>query len=384
LSAAANLLLWGPLLLLGSAFAYQAWIALHGFRVKRGARAEGEPIFGIVVPAHNEEGGIEALLASLRALDYPQDRVAVVVVADHCTDATARLVREAGYACLERRSGARGKAPSLADGVAWVLERRPDLAAIAFFDADNTVQADFFRVVAGLVPHEPYLQGNVGIQNWNATVFSRLNYINAMSENRFRELARSQAGLSCHLRGHGMVFRRDILGDLAWQEGGLVEDYDMQLRIAIGGRRVVWVDDARVRSVLPETARAATVQRMRWAGGKSAIMRRGVSMLWRAWMEKRSMVVLDQILLLLIPSHAIQVCLALFLFATSLILAGPGSVLFCASASLLAGYIGYIVAGALLNRVPPAAFLSVPLAPFFILWRTWIHLASLKGPGRWK
>ncbi len=352
--------------------------------MKRAVRTEGEPIFGIVVPAHNEESGIEALLASLRALDYPQDRLAVVVVADHCTDATARRVRDAGYACLERSTGARGKAPSLVEGIAWVLERRPDLAAIAFFDADNTVEADFFRVVAGLVPHEPYLQGNVGIQNWNATVFSRLNYINAMAENRFRELARSQAGLSCHLRGHGMVFRRDILGDLAWQEGGLVEDYDMQLRIAVGGGRVVWVDEARVRSVLPETARAATVQRMRWAGGKSAIMRHGVTMLWRSWIESRSMVVLDQILLLLIPSHAIQVCLALLLFAASLIFAGPGSALFCASASLLAGYLGYIVAGALLNRVPPATFLNVPLAPFFILWRTWIYLASLKGPSRWK
>lgn len=382
--AIAAQLLWVPLLVLGSAFAYQAWVALHGLRVKRAARTEGEPVFGIVIPAHNEEEGIGALLASLRSLDYPQDRLVVLVVADHCTDATAQLVREAGYECLERSTGARGKAPSLADGVALVIERRPDLAAIAFFDADNTVQADFFRVVAGLVPHEPYLQGNVGIQNWNVTVFSRLNYINAMAENRFRELARSQAGLSCHLRGHGMVFRRDILGDLAWQEGGLVEDYDMQLRIAVGGRRVVWVDEARARSVLPETARAATVQRMRWAGGKSAILRRGVSMLWRAWKDKPSMLVFDQILLLLIPSHAIQVCLASVLFVGSYAFGGPGSALFCASASLLAGYVAYIVTGALLNRVPPATFLSVPLAPFFILWRTWIYVASLKGPGRWK
>lgn len=380
----ATLLLWGPLALLGSAFAYQAWIALHGLRVKHAVRTEGEPVFGIVVPAHDEEEGIGALLASLRALDYPRDRLCILVVADHCTDATARLVREAGFECLERSTGARGKAPSLGDGVARLLERRPDLDAIAFFDADNTVQADFFRVVAGLVPHEPYLQGNVGIQNWNVTVFSRLNYINAMAENRFRELARSQAGLCCHLRGHGMVFRRDILGDLAWQEGGLVEDYDMQLRIAVGGRRVVWVDEARARSVLPETARAATVQRMRWAGGKSAIVRRGISMLWSAWRKRPSMVVFDQILLLLIPSHAIQVCLASALFVGSIVVAGPGSALSCASATLLAGYVAYIVAGAMLNRVPLSAFLSVPLAPFFILWRTWIYLASLKGPGRWK
>ena len=379
-----NLLLWILLLLLGSAFAYQAWIALHGLRVRKPNSAGGELTFGVVVPAHNEEGGIAALLTSLRRLDYPHNKLLVLEVADHCTDATARLVREAGYACLERSTGANGKALSLVDGVAWVLERQPAAAAIAFFDADNTVQTDFFRIMTGLVPGEPYLQGNVGVQNWNATVFSRLNYINAMAENRFRELARSQAGLSCHLRGHGMVFRRDVLQDLTWREGGLVEDYDMQLRLVMAGRRVVWVDDAKVWSVLPETARDAAVQRMRWAGGKSAIVRRGVSMLYRRWKEKKTMIVFDQIMLLLIPSHALQVCLALAICAGAALGAGFGSALFCASAFLLTCYIAYLVCGAALNRVRPATFLSVPFAPFFILWRTWIYLASLKGADRWR
>ena len=96
------------------------------------------------------------------------------------------------------------------------------------------------------------------------------------------------------------------------------------------------------------------------------------------------MIVFDQIMLLLIPSHALQVCLALAICAGAALGAGFGSALFCASAFLLTCYIAYLVCGAALNRVRPATFLSVPFAPFFILWRTWIYLASLKGADRWR
>ena len=84
-----------------------------------------------------------------------------------------------------------------------------------------------------------------------------------------------------------MVFRRDVLDGLSWQDGGMVEDLDMQLRLVIGGRRVVWVDQARVHTVLPKTAAEAKVQRKRWAGGKSAIVRRGVAMRYNSWRESR-------------------------------------------------------------------------------------------------
>ena len=384
MSAAMDALLWLLLAMLWSAFLYQELIAAFGLRVRPLPATNNELSFGIVVPAHNEEAVIEKLLVSMRELDYPPEKLLVLIVADHCTDATPSLVREAGYACLERNAGPRGKAPSLVEGIAWIAQHRPGIAAIAFFDADNVVRADFFRVMSGLVPEESHLQAHVGIHNWNATVFSRLNYINAMVENRFRELARSQAGLSCHLRGHGMVFRRDVLDDLAWQDGGLVEDYDMQLRLVIAGRRVVWVDKARVYSVLPETAAEATAQRSRWAGGKSAILRRGVAMLFRRWRKSKSPIVFDQIMLLLLPSHAVQLCLVFAAVFGAVLFAGPGSGMLWASVSLVAAYFAYFLVGAVLNGVRLATFMSLPLAPFFILWRTWIYLRSLKGPTSWR
>src|SRR5271170_6041431 len=52
--------------------------------------------FDIIVPAHDEELGVAATIESLLALDYPKELYRVIVVADNCTDATARVAAAAG------------------------------------------------------------------------------------------------------------------------------------------------------------------------------------------------------------------------------------------------------------------------------------------------
>src|SRR5689334_2165220 len=47
--------------------------------------------FAILIPAHNEERVLGALIDSLSRLAYPCDRYVVCVVADNCTDHTAQL-----------------------------------------------------------------------------------------------------------------------------------------------------------------------------------------------------------------------------------------------------------------------------------------------------
>src|SRR5690606_12426396 len=45
--------------------------------------------FTIVVPAHDEEGGIQKTVSSLLRIAYPKELYRVVVVADNCSDRTA-------------------------------------------------------------------------------------------------------------------------------------------------------------------------------------------------------------------------------------------------------------------------------------------------------
>jgi cellulose synthase/poly-beta-1,6-N-acetylglucosamine synthase-like glycosyltransferase len=52
------------------------------------------PSISISVPAYNEEAQIRELINSLLALDYPRDRVQILVVSDCSDDATDEIVRE--------------------------------------------------------------------------------------------------------------------------------------------------------------------------------------------------------------------------------------------------------------------------------------------------
>jgi cellulose synthase/poly-beta-1,6-N-acetylglucosamine synthase-like glycosyltransferase len=54
------------------------------------------PAMSLIVAAHDEQAVIAAKVANALSLDYPRERLQVIVACDGCTDATAALAREAG------------------------------------------------------------------------------------------------------------------------------------------------------------------------------------------------------------------------------------------------------------------------------------------------
>ena len=63
---------------------------------------EKEHKFMAILPAHNEENVIGNLIESLKKQDYPANLIDIYVIADNCTDNTAKIVREKGACCYER------------------------------------------------------------------------------------------------------------------------------------------------------------------------------------------------------------------------------------------------------------------------------------------
>ncbi|GIV17179.1 MAG: glycosyl transferase [Armatimonadota bacterium] len=99
-----------------------------------------------VVPARNEAATVAETVRALIAL--PAE---VVVVADACTDDTAKRAREAGAIVLER-SGRGDKASALAKGLRWVREQQPsDNDVILLVDADVGASASEAAHLLGVV-----------------------------------------------------------------------------------------------------------------------------------------------------------------------------------------------------------------------------------------
>lgn len=381
-----NTVVLGLLVLVATMWGYQSARAAWGLRAPAPLPGSDRLNFGVIVPAHNEESVIDALMASLRAARYPGDMLHVLFVADHCEDGTVARIRAEGFECLDRQTGPRGKTPSLAEGLRWLAQRYgQQLDAIAFFDADNLVDPEFFQqAAASIEAGHAVVQGHVGVHNWNSTVFARLNFMNAVVENRLEELARSQAGLTCNLRGHGMVFRREVLEQVPWESGTMVEDQEMLVRLVLAGHRVHWAENARVNSVLPETAKAAAAQRRRWAGGRSTLMRKAVGALFGKWRADGDRVAFHLMLDFLLPSHAVQLSIAFFTVLIAGAAAGLLSWQSAVAVILVLLYFLYFALGNWLSGVPARTFLTVLWAPGYILWRTWIYLTSLRGALKWR
>ena len=94
-----KIVLWGSLGAL--AWTHAGYPVVAGLAARLRGRTEtrdeeAEPTVAVIVAAHNEEAVIERRVANLQALDYPQDRLELVVTSDASTDRTHELVERFG------------------------------------------------------------------------------------------------------------------------------------------------------------------------------------------------------------------------------------------------------------------------------------------------
>ena len=231
--------------------------------------------FAVLVFARDEEKVIGRLLDTLAAQDYPADRFAVFVTADHCSDATAQVAASRGARVLVRDGeGASGKGAALN----WFFASA-DLTgfdACVVFDADNLVDPGFLtamnrQLAAGRRIAVGYRTGKNPSSSWVAgasTIFW-------LMQSRFYHRPRAAWGLPCtSVGGTGFMFALDTLGPDGWHSTTACEDIEFTLEQIAAGRFVAFAADAVCYDEQPLTATASVRQRYRWSVGSVQVMRR--------------------------------------------------------------------------------------------------------------
>jgi cellulose synthase/poly-beta-1,6-N-acetylglucosamine synthase-like glycosyltransferase len=112
--------------------------ALARVRERRVAKADVAPTVAVIVAAHDEEAVIERRIENLRALDYPADRLELVVTSDASTDRTDELAEAAGARVIRNPRGGKVAAQDRA-----VRETNGEI--VAFSDANATWAAQALR-----------------------------------------------------------------------------------------------------------------------------------------------------------------------------------------------------------------------------------------------
>lgn len=170
--------------------------------------------YAVLISARNEELVIGNLLDSISAQDYPSRLVRVFVVADNCTDKTAKVARAHGAIVYERFNDKLvGKGYALEYLLDRIGEEYGDVFdAYMVFDADNLLSEDYISRM-----NETFSDGYRIITSYRNSKNYGDNWISAgyalwfLREAKYLNNARYLLGTSCAVSGTGFMFSREIL-----------------------------------------------------------------------------------------------------------------------------------------------------------------------------
>lgn len=224
------------------------------------------PGLAVIVPAHNEALLIAQTLHSIMPQLVRGDRV--LVVADNCSDGTARIALSAGAEVLVRNNDElRGKGYALDAGIRHFAGTPPEVAL--FIDGDCTVEEGAVeRLAKQCLQTSRPVQALYRMQAPAATgLRTRIAEFAWLVKNQVRPLGLHRYGLPCQLMGTGMAFPWLTISRADLASGQIVEDLQLGLELARAGTAPVFCPDARVTSAFPATGQGFSEQRTRWEHG---------------------------------------------------------------------------------------------------------------------
>ncbi|WP_018703187.1 glycosyltransferase family 2 protein [Anaeromusa acidaminophila] len=283
---------------------YYFVLACFGFWKKREKKNfQPKHTFAIVVSAHNEESVIGQLVENLHVLRYPKELYDIFIVADNCTDSTARVARESGAIVHERfDTEKRGKGFAMEWMFARLFKMKRQYDAIVVFDADNLVHPNFLLEMNNrLQKGETVIQGYMDAKNPTDTWISGTFAIAFWLIDHIWHLAKYNIGLSSVLGGTGMCISTSVLRRFGWGATCLTEDMEFTMKVLLKGIRTTWAHDAIVYDEKPLTFKQAWNQRKRWAQGHFDIAGRYIPAMIKEGIRRRDIRLLDGVLHLVQP-----------------------------------------------------------------------------------
>ncbi|MGH3391788.1 MAG: bifunctional polysaccharide deacetylase/glycosyltransferase family 2 protein [Actinomadura sp.] len=242
---------------------------------RRWARLAPPPV-SVIVPAYNEEAGIEATVRSLLDTDYPAP-VEVIVVDDGSTDQTAWIVdtlRLPHVRLVCQDNG--GKPAALNTGIAQASHD-----VLVLVDGDTVFQRDTIgHLVRPLAnPRVGAVSGNTKVANRGGILgrWQHIEYVIGFNLDR-----RMFDVLQCMPTVPGAIgaFRREALRSVGGVSGDtLAEDTDLTMAICRAGWRVEYEESALAWTEAPASLRQLWRQRYRWCYGTLQAM----------WKHRRSL-----------------------------------------------------------------------------------------------
>ncbi len=236
------------------------------------------PTCSILIPAHNEGKVIANTIEAMLKLNYPKDKLKIVVINDGSKDNTREIIES--YAAHDSRvvlfdipqgQGGKGKSRTLNLGIKSV-----DTEVVAIYDADNTPDPDSLRYLVANLISDPELGGVIGkfrTVNKNRNLLTRFINIETLSFQSMLQAGRWQMHNIATLPGTNFVMWNRIIQELdGWDEEALTEDSELSIRIYEHGYKIKYIPYAITYEQEPESWKVWLKQRVRWVRGNNYVI----------------------------------------------------------------------------------------------------------------
>ena len=251
--------------------AYKAVYYAIGFLFTRKFKpAKKKHKYGILIAARNEEFVIGNLLDSINKQDYPRDLLTVFVVADNCTDNTAKIAKKHGAKVYERFDDERKTKGFALQFLFKNIEKDYGIKSFEgffIFDADNLLNRNYISKMndafdSGEKIITSYRNTKNFDENWIASTYA-LHWIRSI---RCNHRARSVLRLATNIQGTGFLFANEIVKN-GWNYTGLTEDRALTADAVARGYQITYQDEAEFFDEQPISLKVALRQRLRWSKG---------------------------------------------------------------------------------------------------------------------
>ncbi len=267
--------------------AYQLILTVAGyFHYQRSLKEKKEidqipleyPKVSVLIPAHNEEKVIAHTLRAMLNLDYPRDKLEILVINDGSTDRTGEVV--AGFERRDPRvrlynvpvdEGGKGKSRALNLGL-----QQTSVDFIAVYDADNIPDPSALKdLMAQLLVHHDLgaVLGKFRTGNRHRNFLTQFINIETLSFQSILQAGRWKFFKVATLPGTNFIVRRALLDRLgSWDEEAITEDSELSIRIYMEGYRIKYIPYAITYEQEPEEWSVWVKQRTRWVRGNNYVV----------------------------------------------------------------------------------------------------------------
>ncbi|NDE68154.1 glycosyltransferase family 2 protein [bacterium] len=224
------------------------------------------PTVSITVPCWNEGRTVEKTVLSLLALDYPKDKLSILIVDDGSTDNTFEIARR-----LARRYSIVRAVRQENGGKFTALNRGIQTSTSEFFsclDADSAVHPQALRRMIPYFTSDKVMAVTPALRvSEPRGILQRLQRI----EYNIGVFSKKMLGLNDAIHvtpGPFSLFRRSVFGEIGlFHHAHNTEDMEIAFRIQARGYRIENCHDAYVETITPNTLKKLYRQRTRWTYG---------------------------------------------------------------------------------------------------------------------